>query len=235
MISFCKLDEMLSRITFVLVLFFLSACFKDNTNIDSNTYESYFPLELGTYVDYQVLEIQHDINSAVPSDTMSYLLRTVIGDTITDNQGRLSRKFIRKRRDSNNEPWVISDVWTTLINQNRVEVVEENERKVWMVLPPLNSTIWDLNAQNIQDEIFCNYDGIHESLIVNGIEYDSVVTIEQEDVLNLISFRRKYTQYANNVGLINWYYKDLNIFNFDTLNIQSGSEYMYKCIDFGIE
>ena len=116
--------KMLSRIIFVLVVFFLSACDKDNATIDNNTYESYFPLEFGTYVDYQVLEIQHDINSAVPSDTLSYLLRTVIGDTITDNQGRLSRKFIRKKRDSNTEPWVVSDVWTTLINQNRLEVVE---------------------------------------------------------------------------------------------------------------
>jgi len=192
-------------------------------------------MESGTYVDYEVVEIQHDVNAAVTSDTSSYFLRTVIGDTVTDNQGRLSRKFIRKKRDSNNDIWEISDVWTTIIDQNRVEVVEENKRKVWLVLPPLSTTIWDLNAYNMLPNVSCNYEGIHDSFEMNGLQFDSVLTVEQENVLNLISFRRKYTQYANHVGLVNWYYKDLNISNFDTLNIQSGSEFMYKCIDFGIE
>ena len=62
-----------------------------------------------------------------------------------------------------------------------------------------------------------------------------MLRVEQEDVLNLVSFRRKYEQYANNVGLVNKYYKDLNIFNFDTLNIQYGTELIYKCIGFGVE
>ena len=76
--------------------------------MNTNLYFSYFPMESGTYVDYEVMEIQHDVNAAVTSDTSSYFLRTVIGDTVTDNQGRLSRKFIRKKRDSNNDIWEIS-------------------------------------------------------------------------------------------------------------------------------
>jgi len=76
---------------------------------------------------------------------------------------------------------------------------------------------------------------IHENLPIQNIEFDSVLTVEQEEVLNLVSFRRKYEQYANKVGLVNKYYKDLNILNFDTLNIQSGSELFFKCIGFGVE
>jgi len=226
---------MLKSFSFILVLTVLFSCGKGNSNVDLNSYESYFPMDFGTYVDYEVVEIQHDINAEITNDTVFYYLRTVIGDTITDNEGRLARKFVRKKRNELSDPWVISDVWTALVNDIRVEVTEENKRKVWLILPPLNSSFWDLNAFNVDDPIFCTYDGLHENSSINNISFDSVLTVEQEDVLNLVSFRRKYEQYANNVGLVKKYYKDLNIFNFDTLNIQSGTELIYKCIDFGVE
>lgn len=226
---------MLKSFSFILVLTVLFSCGKGNSNVDLNSYESYFPMDFGTYVDYEVVEIQHDINAEITNDTVFYYLRTVIGDTITDNEGRLARKFVRKKRNELSDPWVISDVWTALVNDIRVEVTEENKRKVWLILPPLNSSFWDLNAFNVDEPIFCTYDGIHENSSINNISFDSVITVEQEDVLNLVSFRRKYEQYANNVGLVKKYYKDLNIFNFDTLNIQSGTELIYKCIDFGVE
>ena len=226
---------MLKSFSFILVLTVLFSCGKGNSNVDLNSYESYFPMDFGTYVDYEVVEIQHDINAEITNDTVFYYLRTVIGDTITDNEGRLARKFVRKKRNELSDPWVISDVWTALVNDIRVEVTEENKRKVWLILPPLNSSFWDLNAFNVDEPIFCTYDGLHENSSINNISFDSVITVEQEDVLNLVSFRRKYEQYANNVGLVKKYYKDLNIFNFDTLNIQSGTELIYKCIDFGVE
>ena len=226
---------MLKSFSFILVLTVLFSCGKGNSNVDLNSYESYFPMDFGTYVDYEVVEIQHDINAEITNDTVFYYLRTVIGDTITDNEGRLARKFVRKKRNELSDPWVISDVWTALVNDIRVEVTEENKRKVWLILPPLNSSFWDLNAFNVDEPIFCTYDGMHENSSINNISFDSVITVEQEDVLNLVSFRRKYEQYANNIGLVKRYYKDLNIFNFDTLNIQSGTELIYKCIDFGVE
>ena len=226
---------MLKSFSFILVLTVLFSCGKGNSNVDLNSYESYFPMDFGTYVDYEVVEIKHDINAEITNDTVFYYLRTVIGDTITDNEGRLARKFVRKKRNELSDPWVISDVWTALVNDIRVEVTEENKRKVWLILPPLNSSFWNLNAFNVDEPIFCTYDGLHENSSINNISFDSVITVEQEDVLNLVSFRRKYEQYANNVGLVKKYYKDLNIFNFDTLNIQSGTELIYKCIDFGVE
>ena len=226
---------MIRSLSFILILLLLTSCGKDNNDVDFNSFESYFPLDFGTYVDYEVVEIQHDINAEIISDTSLYFLRTVVGDTITDNSGRLARKFFRKKRNELSEPWEIMDVWTALINDIRLEVTEENKRKIWLIFPPLNSSSWDLNAFNTDEPITCIYEGIHENIILNNFDFDSVLTVEQEDVLNLVSYRRKYEQYANNVGMVNKYYKDLNILNFDTLNIQSGSELNYKCIGFGVE
>ena len=226
---------MAKYLIFCISFFVLFSCGKEQPQLTSNTYDSYFPFSIGSYVDYEVVEVQHDLNAEITHDTTFYFLRTVIGDTLTDNEGRLARKFIRKIRQSANLSWSVSDVWTALIDENRVEVIEENQRKVWLSLPPLSSTTWDQNAFNSEPSVICNYSAIHEGFNGDVIGFDSVLTVEQEDVLNLVSFRRKYEQYANHVGLVNKYYKDLNILNFDTLNIQSGSELKYKCIGFGTE
>ena len=74
---------MLKSFSFVLVVTVLFSCGKGNSNVDLNSYESYFPMDFGTYVDYEVVEIQHDINAEITNDTLFYYLRTVIGDTIT--------------------------------------------------------------------------------------------------------------------------------------------------------
>ncbi len=129
---------MLKFFSLVLVLMLLVSCGKENSNVDLNTYESYFPMDFGTYVDYEVVDIKHDINAEIMNDTSVYYLRTVIGDTITDNSGRLVNKFFRKKRNELSEPWLTTDVWTALINENRVEVIEENKRKVWLIIPPFN-------------------------------------------------------------------------------------------------
>ena len=84
-------------VSIIFFLLLLISCGKDQPVVDLNLYESYFPLEIGSYVDYQVLEVNHDLNSETPHDTLSYFLRTIIGDTITDNEGRIANKFIRKR------------------------------------------------------------------------------------------------------------------------------------------
>ena len=91
---------MLKPFTFILFLSLLLSCGKGNSNMDMNSYESYFPMDFGTYVDYEVVEVQHDINAEITSDTSLYYLRTVIGDTITDNAGRLARKFFEKKEMS---------------------------------------------------------------------------------------------------------------------------------------
>jgi hypothetical protein len=139
------------------------------------------------------------------------------------------------KRNNSSESWVISDAWTTLIDGNRAELVEENERIIKMMFPLSLDTKWNANVFNSGITLDCIYNNIHQSMQLNGLQFDSTSTIDQENERNLIEYRRKYETYANHVGLILKYHKDLKISNFDTLNIQSGHEYKYTCIDFGIE
>jgi len=61
------------------------------------------------------------------------------------------------------------------------------------------------------------------------------VVVEQEEFSSLVDHRRKYEVYAKGVGLIHKYYKDLEIQNFDTLNVKNGNEVFYYLTGYGFE
>ena len=91
--------------------------------------QHYFGLDAERYIVYNVIEINHDENAVIKHDTLYYQLKTLIGDTVVDNEGRIARKFYRSKRPDIFSPWVITDLWTAIIANNKAELVEENH--VW--------------------------------------------------------------------------------------------------------
>ena len=195
----------------------------------------YFDLTQGRYIDYDVMEINHDVDQAIEHDTSYYQLRTLIGDTAIDNQGRIARKFFRYTRPNSAGTWVLSDVWTALITENRAELIEENQRIIKLVFAPTISKEWNPNAFNMYNEMTSYYRDIHDSQTFGALFFDSALVVEQEDFFSLVDKKRKYEVYAKGIGLVHKYYKDLTISNFDTLNIQKGQEIFYTCFAYGIQ
>jgi hypothetical protein len=182
------------------------------------------------------MEIYHDINLAIKHDTNRYQLRTLIGDTVIDNEGRIARKFIRFKRPNSSSDWTQTDLWTTIITNNRAELVEENQRVIKLVFAPTISKEWNINAFNIYPETNAYYSNIHDSKTVGALTFDSTLVVEIADVgENLIKRVRKFEVYAKGVGLVRRYYKDISIMNFDTLNVTGGTESFYTCIGFGVQ
>lgn len=210
----------------------LAACKKENT--DPDFHYDYFPLQQGRFVTYSVQEVKIDDDLAI-NDTSRYYMKTVIGDTITDNEGRIARRYERYVRDSLNHPWVLQDIWTTIIESGRAELVEENQRTIKLVFAPSKYKEWNCNAYNMLDPLDCYYQNIHKPSSINGFSFDSTVTVEQEDFLSLVDYRRKYEQYAKGVGLYYKHYKDFRIFNADTMNVEKGTELIMRLIDYGVQ
>jgi hypothetical protein len=222
---------LISLVSFSILL--VLSCKKESPAYDFHY--DYFDLREGRFITYDVTEIRHDDGAVVAHDTMNYQLKTVIGDTIIDNEDRIARKYLRYKRNNSSENWVLSDVWTTIITDRRAELVEENQRMVKMVFAPTISKVWDLNAFNPNNELECYYRDIHEPALINGLSFDSILVVEQEDFPSFVDYRRKYEVYANGVGLVYKYYKDLTIQNFDTLNVVFGDELFYKVTGYGFE
>jgi hypothetical protein len=199
-----------------LISLILFSCKKNSNTFKPELHKSYFDITQGRFIEYEVLEINHDENASIQHDTLRYFLKIQIEDTILDNLG------------------MISDIWTTIIDGNNAEIVEENQRTVKMKFPVDAYTNWDATIFTNLSSLDCFYEDIHKARTINGLSFDSTVKVNQGSDRNLIRFYNKFERYAKGIGMIEKYYKDLNISNFDTLNISSGKELYFKPIQFGI-
>lgn len=217
----------------ILGLGFMVSCKKQAA--PPSFHYDYFDLTPGRYIDYDVMEVEHDVAQAIKHDTVYYQLRTLIGDTVIDNEGRVARKFIRYKRPNSSSPWIQSDLWTTIIDHNRAELVEENQRVIKLVFAPTITKEWNANAFNTYSALDCYYRDIHEDQLIGSIEFDSTLVVEQEDFFSMVDHKRKFEVYSKGVGLVYKHYRDLTISGFDTLNVQKGKEMYYTCIGFGFQ
>lgn len=224
----------LNFVVFSSVLLFLLACEKDTTEEISFDYE-YYDLTPGRFCIYDVVDIEHDENQAVQHDTTYYQLKTVIGDTFIDNSGRITRKFLRYTRDSIQDNWLLKDVWTTLIENNKAELVEENQRIVKLVFKPTYEKVWNINMFNVSSKINAKYAAIDQPFTIGNQVFDKTLKVDIQNFFSLVDDRVKYDIYAKNVGLIYKYFKDNTIANFDKNTIKKGKELYYTLVSYGIE
>jgi hypothetical protein len=228
----CLTNKIVLLFAIPLLLF---SCAEDNTQPIDFHY-NYFPLDQGRFAIYSVHEEKVDPGGGTLNNyTIDYFIKTKIGDTLTDNSGRIVRKFERYVADSATGPWQIKDIWTAIIADNRAELVEENNRVVKLVFAPTAEKSWNINAYNTLSPIQAHYSNIHQPQIINGLSFPLSLVVQQENTINLIQHKRKYEVYAKNVGMIAKVYKDAEITNFDTTQVTKGFTQIMQIIDFGIE
>ena len=226
-------DKIKFAFSFFFVMVIFMSCKKNSQNVQQDWYKSYYDTNEGRFIEYNVHEINHDENAIIQHDTLNYFLRIQIEDTISDNLGRVNRKYVRYKKMNSNDPWQISDVWMTIIDGTDAELVEENQRIIKLKFPVNSFTKWNANIFNLDENLDCFYENIHLGKSINGLYFDSTVTVNQGATRNFLKFFKKYEVYANGIGMISRYYKDLNISNFDTLQIDSGRELYMEVINFG--
>lgn len=212
---------------FPIVIFF--SCKKEASTTDFHF--DYFPTKDGQYIVYDAVEIHHDITS----DTSYYQLKVVIGETYLDDEQDTAQKVYRYIRPDANTPWSIKDVWWRKIVGQRGIQYEENIPYIKLVFRPADDKIWDGNALNQQNEWEYYYEDIHVSKTIQGNTFDSTLTVRQRNFETLVDFQNAYEIYANNVGLIKKYYKNLVINNFDSTEISTGDELYLDYVSHGVE
>lgn len=210
------------------------SCKKDTDNSIIYGYE-YFPIEEGHYVVYDVVDIFHDLALEPQHDTNFYQIKEVISETLVDGEGDTIQKLKRYFRESDTAVWEIQDVWTQKRTATTAEVVEENDRYIKMIFAIAYNRTWDCNALNNEPSLECYYENVYEPYTLNSTTFDSTVIVEKENFTSFIDFRRKFDVYARGVGKIKSVYKDLEIDNFDTTDIQKGAEIYYELVEFGVE
>lgn len=218
-------------------LLITASCKKGKENIDFE--ESYFGMIPGRFVVYDVMDIYHD-KVAFGSDTMRYQMKTWIGDTVIDNEGRVGRKYFRAFRSNSNEDFVAQDVWVALIDNYRAELVEENQRKIKLVFKPTEDKKWDANAFNTLGAAPAEYGFIGSPYYINGLTFPTSLQVKYKDELNQIQINKKFEIYAKEVGLIYFVDKNFSLTidpstpSPDTLLYNVGYEKHWKVKTFGM-
>lgn len=224
----------MTRTLFFLILLtaipFTGCKKKDNPNF----HLEYFGMQTGRFVIYDVTEITHDTQLIPAHDTIRYQLKTVWEGEYLDNEGRTASVFRRYKRDTDSDPWVLSDVWTGIYDGIRAELIEENQRVVKLVFAPTLGKEWNANAYNNLGTLDCYYESVHVDTTINGVLFDSTVFVRQDNFVSLIDSVQKYEVYAKHVGLLTKFSKD-NRYDFGDSEPQTGTEVYYNYVSHGFE
>jgi len=228
----------------ICAFFAFSACSEGSSDEPTlNLGYDYFPIKIGTFVEYRADSIWHDQpdpNIDGIHDTASYYIREEIESEILDAQEERSLRIVRYKRNSLNEDWDLTDVWFAKRTAQNAEKVEENNRYIKLAFPLRASATWNVNALNSKDEWTAFYDSLFVEREIETFLFPRTIKVMQRENKNLIDDELAFEIYAEGVGLIKRYERDLttqlNFVNEPVAeNIRLGHEFKWEIIDYGVE
>lgn len=200
----------------------LSAC-GDRTivppddNLAAEQY-TYFPLEIGKFVVYQVDSVVYDFatGGGTVRDSSRTFVREEITDTLRDLSDQLLYKVERYERVREDQPWVLHSIGTASRNASQAIRTENNLRFLKLVFPMDRRSEWDGHLwidKNREIEIagermrpFTNWryevDTIDRPAVVGQFAFDSTLIVTEADDNNVIERRYSRARYAKHVGLV---------------------------------
>lgn len=196
-----------------VTLFACTRTVEELPNLDT----TYYPLETGKYRIYAIDSVVYnDFEERV--DTNTYFLKEEIGETETDNLGKIYYRINRYTRvDTVGAPWIFDAVWAAQVVDHYAYSIENNQRYLNLVFPIKLDKDWDglvyirrdttISIPGGSIDVYKDWGnfkiiGLDETSIIDGISYDSVVTILRADKVNNIERRYSMEKYAKNIGLI---------------------------------
>ncbi len=214
-------------------LFSFFACQKDqNITINTDLGYEYFPIKTGHYIIYEVDSIVINDFTA-KTDTFQYQLMEIQESEFIDNENRTAQRIERYKRLDSISGWKIVNVCNSCRTGNRAEKVENNIKVVKLTFPVKEGLKWNGNAYNNKDAWNYIYKNINLAQTINGITFDSTVSIIQKDEFNLIESQYYEEKYAKNVGLI--YKKVEDIKTEINGKVKSGISYSQQVREYGLK
>lgn len=204
--------------TLLLIIYSQGGC-KKNDTFSTPSIQDYFPLQTGKYITYQLDSLIY-IPFSTRDTTISYLVKYEIDSLITDNIGRPAYRIYRYNRRNTTQPWIPDATFLSVATNFQIEFIENNLRFI-KLQQPINETIsWKGNAYidtysansllKYLDNWDYSYSHIHESCVINSVQYNDAITVNQRDEIignpddpnsySEINFGEE--KYAKGIGLI---------------------------------
>jgi len=229
---------------FLSIIFFLVvflSCKKDNSvpeKIDLGY--DYFPIKIGQSLIYDVDSVAY-LQPSGDTIIEKFRIKESIESLYKDNQNRDTYKLVRYKKkyqvgvSYDQMDWILQDVWSVNLTTKTVEINEENQRFIKLIFPVEKNSTWNGNAQNSIGEWEYKYTDVHQPLSLNGLQYDSTLTVTQYKESTAIYYKNYTEQYAKGVGMI---YKEVSDYTFKVVNgilfpgkISEGVIYKMKLVE----
>ncbi|MCP9235541.1 hypothetical protein [Lewinella sp. JB7] len=185
---------------------------------DAAVLARYYPVELNRPAYFRVDSIVLvNTVSGTRYDTARLEARETLVEQFTGGDGSVVYRGERWERATESEPFRYKQTYTVTLTERSVLRSEDNLTFTKLVLPLRETTEWDGNADfdaartvavggeflDVYNGWVYHYAAVGESLqLETGLALDSVVTVRQAEVDNLIDLRQAYERYAPGLGLV---------------------------------
>ncbi|MBX2840590.1 MAG: hypothetical protein KTR26_02370 [Flammeovirgaceae bacterium] len=225
---------------FLAISIFFYSCQTGNIDPDLISLgESFYPIETGRYITYQVKSIRFD--ELKESDTLEYQMKEIIKTPFSDLSGDTIFRIEQFTRIDSSAQWKIDSVWTLKTDPAKIIKTENNIPYIKIVFPIENNTTWDGNNFNSLAENIYQIQNLNTSFSLNSFSFDNTVKVIHNEDSSLVSKDVRWEIYADSVGMIYkhhevlQYISDFNDPNYGLDSIIRGVFISKKVIDFGKE
>ena len=212
----------------ILFLIIISSC-KPINYINENYHSKYFPIELNQEKEFLVTNINH---SSFGKDTVTYYLKEVISEKFLNLEGDSAYRIERFWKTGSIDNYEINDIWVANKSLNFAQLVEENIRFTKLIFPFDVNVVWDGNAFNNQQSQEYRIESINIPYNVNGLSFDSSITVIQNYKSNLLEYENSKEIYVIGVGLVYKEEIEVLINSADSNDFSQGYEFYQELIEF---
>lgn len=203
--------SLISALLFSLMLF-VGACTEEFEEFEVSDGFSYFPVDSGHWVIYQVDSINYSTFLEGGVDTISAEVMELLSTPFIDNEGRSAITMERRIRHSDTVAWenIIPTIWYVVRDSSRAERVEGELRFMNLVFPIVEGISWSGNAyintsssttNQFQDWNY-TYTQVNTPASFGGFNFNETCTILQNDYEDLVNKVYSIETYAKEVGLV---------------------------------
>jgi hypothetical protein len=212
----------------ILFLIIISSC-KPINYIVEDYHSKYFPIELNQEKEFLVTNINH---SSFGKDTVTYYLKEVISEKFLNLEGDSAYRIERFWKTDSMDNYEIKDIWVANKSLNFAQLVEENIRFTKLIFPFDVNVVWDGNAFNNQQSQEYRIESINIPYNVNGLSFDSSITVIQNYKSNLLEYENSKEIYVIGVGLVYKEEIEVLINSADSNDFSQGYEFYQELIEF---
>lgn len=188
-----------------------TSCSKDDP-VAKPSQLRYYGLEQGMWREYAVDSVVYRGSTLYANDTLNFMVREEIDSTFIDKTG--ARNYIIKTysRENATEEWRLRHISAATVNEQRAELLYNNDRYVKLNFPVVSGQAWNANLYNDEDpDNFRKsvYTATHQPANINGKDLDSTVTVQVQNHEDVIKYEFETEQYAAGVGLVKHVWEEL--------------------------